>query len=81
MVYFLLYSRETFNINLPAAHCNTNHVARGTKSKAVKCMPVENKTKPLNTATRQFIRNHGSFNYAFFLTLCAIIGHFATFEG
>ena len=51
------------------------------KSKAVMHMPVENKTKPLITATRQFIRNHGSFNYAFFSTLCAIIGHFATFEG
>ena len=61
------------------------------KSKAVMRIPVENKTKPLITATRQFIRNHRSFNYAFFiffvvvvvvfLTLCAIIGHFVTFEG
>ena len=51
------------------------------KFKAVMRMPVENKTKPLITATRQFIRNHGSFNYGFFSTLCAIIGHFATFEG
>ena len=47
------------------------------KSKAVLLMPVENKTKPLITTARQFIRNHGSFNYTFFLTLCAIIGHFA----
>ena len=51
------------------------------KSKAVMRMPVGNKTKPLITATRQFKRNDGSFNYAFFSTLCAIIGHFATFEG
>ena len=51
------------------------------KSKVVIRMSVENKTKPLITATRQFIRNHGSLHYAFFLTLCAIIGHFATFEG
>ena len=51
------------------------------KSKVVMRMPVENKTKSLITATRQFIRNHGSFNYAFFSTLCAIIGHFATFQG
>ena len=51
------------------------------KSKAVMRMPVENKTKPLIMATRQFIRNHRSFNYAFFSTLCAIIGHFPTFEG
>ena len=50
-------------------------------SQAVMRMPFENKTKPLITATRQFIRNHGSFDYAFFSTLCAIIGHFATFEG
>ena len=50
------------------------------KSKAVMGMPVENKTKALITATRQFIRNHGSFNYTFFSTLCAIIGHFTTFE-
>ena len=44
-------------------------------------MPVENKIKPLIRATRQFIRNHGSFNYASSSTLCAIIGHFATFDG
>ena len=50
-------------------------------SKAVIRMPVENQTKPLITGTRQFIRNHGSFNYALFSTLRAIIGHFATFEG
>ena len=42
-------------------------------SKAVMRMPVENKTKPLITTTRQFIRNHGSFNYAFFSTLCVIL--------
>ena len=47
------------------------------KSKAGMRMPVENKTKTLITVTR----HHGSFNYAFFLTLCAIIGHFATFKG
>ena len=51
------------------------------KSKAVMCMPVEIKTKPLIMATRQFIRNHGSFNCVLFSTLCAIIGNFATFEG
>ena len=50
-------------------------------SKAVMRISVENKTKPLITATRQFIRNYGSFNYAFFSTLCAIIDHFATFNG
>ena len=44
-------------------------------------MSVENKIKSLITATRQFIRNHGPFNYAFFSTLCAMISHFATFEG
>ena len=55
---------------------------KGTqKSKFVMRMPVENKPKPLTTATRQFICNHGSFNYTFVSTLCAIIGHFATFEG
>ena len=35
MEFFLLYmvyhSRETFNINLPAAHYDTNHADRGTK--------------------------------------------------
>ena len=51
------------------------------KSKAVMRMPVKNKTKPIITATRQFIRNHGSYQYAFFSTLCAIIDRFATFEG
>ena len=51
------------------------------KSKAVMVMPVENKTKALIMGIRQFIRNYGSFNYAFFSTLCAIIGHFATFVG
>ena len=61
----------------------TQTMLTGTqKSKAVENrMPVENKTKPLITATRQFICNHGSFNYTFFSTLCAIIGYFATFEG
>ena len=38
------------------------------QSKAVMHMPVENKIKPLITATKQFICNHGSFNYAFFST-------------
>ena len=52
------------------------------KSKVVMRMPVENKTKPLITVTRlEFIRNHGYFNYSFFSTLFAIIGHFATSEG
>ena len=51
------------------------------KLKAVTRKHIENKTKPLITATGQFRRNHGSFNYAFFSTLCAVIGHFATFEG
>ena len=51
------------------------------KSKAVMRMPVENKTKPLITATRQFLRNHGFFNYEFFSTLLLTsIGHFAIFE-
>ena len=56
-------------------------LAGAQTSKAVMRMPVEDKTKPLITATRQFIRNHGSFNYVFFSTLCAIISHFATFAG
>ena len=85
MDFFLLYvvchSREAFNINLPVAHYDTNHVERGHKSKDVMRMLVENKTKPLITATRQFIRTHGSFNDALFSTLCAIIGHFAIFGG
>ena len=51
------------------------------KTKAVIRMSVENKTKPLITATMQFMRNLGYFNYAFFSTLSAIIGNFATFEG
>ena len=51
------------------------------KSTDVMRMPVENKTKPLIAATRQFICNDGSFNYTFFSTLCAMIGHFAIFGG
>ena len=76
-------SRETFNINLPAAHYDTNHIDRDTKIEDCDANASwkQNKTKPLITARRQFIRSHVSFNYAFFLTLCAIIGHFATFEG
>ena len=81
LLYMVYHSREIFKINLPTAHYGTNHVDRDTKSKAVMCMPVENKTKALITATRQFICNQGSFNYAFFSTSWAIIGHFATSVG
>ena len=51
-VHGLSCTAETFNLNLPAAHYNTNHVDRGKKLKAVIRMPIENKTKPLITATR-----------------------------
>ena len=51
------------------------------KSKNVLRMCVENKTKPLITATRQLIPSHESFNYAFFSVVCAIIGHFAILRG
>ena len=56
--------------------CQKNMLTGAQKSKDVMRMPVENKTKPLITATRQSIRNHGSLNYAFFSTVCAIIGRF-----
>ena len=62
-----------------AAHYVKNMLTGAQKSKDVMRMPVENKTKPLITATRQSIRNHGSFNYAFFSTVCAIIGRFTFF--
>ena len=70
MVY---HCRETLNINLPASHYDTNHVDRGTKSKDVMRMPVENEAKPLIKATTQVVRNHGSFNYPFFSTAWAIL--------
>ena len=79
LLYMVYHSRETFNINLPVAHYDTNHIAGTHKSKDVMRMPVENKTKPLITATRQFIRNHRSFNYASSSTLYGIIGHFVIF--
>ena len=31
LLYMVYYSRETFNINLPATHYDTNHVDRGTQ--------------------------------------------------
>ena len=80
-LYMVYHSRKTFNTKLPAAHYDTKYADRGTKIEGCDAMPVENKTKPLIAATRQFIHNHGSFNYAFFSTSCTIICHFATFEG
>ena len=73
---------ESLSISITQQFIMTQTMLTGAqKSKAVMRMPVENKTKPLITATRQFICNHGSFNCAFFSTLCSIIGKFATFEG
>ena len=40
-------------------------------------MPVET----INYGDKVVHMNHRSFNYAFFSTLCAIVGHFATFKG
>ena len=42
-------------------------------SKFVIRMSVENKTKPLITATRQFIRNPKTFNYASFQLYAPIL--------
>ena len=81
LLCIVYHSRETLNINLPAAHYDTNLVDRDPNIEGCDAHPVENKTKSLITATRLFIRNHGAFNYAFFSTLCANIGHFAVLEG
>ena len=54
MHFFLLYmySNETFSINLPAAHYNTNHVDRGTKMKAVMRMLKTKQNKTINNGDK-----------------------------
>ena len=60
------FTVEKFSISITQQLITAQTMLTGTqKSKAVMSMPVENKSKPLITATRQFIRNHGFFNYAF----------------
>ena len=67
MEFFLLYmvyhSWEIFNINFPTAHYGTNHVDRATKIEG--CWK---QNKPINYVDKQFIHNHGFFNYVFFST-------------
>ena len=78
LLYMLYHSREIFNSNLPTAHYGTNHADRDTEVEGCDAHACCKQHKTLITATRQFIRNHGFFNYAFLSILCAII---ATFEG
>ena len=60
-------SAGNFSVTISQQLIKAQTMLTGTqKSKDVMCMPVENKTKALITATRLFIRNHGSFNYTFF---------------
>ena len=75
-VHSLSCTAETLSLSISQQLIMTQTMLTGAqKSKAVMCMPVETKTLLL------LICSHGSFNYAFFSTLCAIVGHFATFEG
>ena len=63
MVHGLSHPRK-FSISISQQLIMAQTMLTGTqKWKAVMRMPVENKTKPLITVTRQFIRNHRSFNY------------------
>ena len=43
-----MYSRETFNISLPAAHYNTNHVDRGTKIESCDAHTCWKQNKTIN---------------------------------
>ena len=74
MEFFLLYmvfisSRETFNIKLPAAHYDTNHVDRSTKIEGCDEHACWKQSKTINYGDKaEFIRNHEYFNYTFFST-------------
>ena len=69
-----MYSRETFNSILPAAHYDTNHVDRGKQIKGCDAHDCWKYNKTINYGDK-------SVHLSIFSTLYAIIGHFATFEG
>ena len=82
LLYMVYHSREMSNINLPAAHYDTNSDDRGTKIEGCDAHACWKQNKTINYGDKAaHIRHHRSFNWAFFSTLFAIIGHFASLRG
>ena len=78
--WFIKYSRETFNINLRAAHYNTNHVDRGTKIEGCDAHACwkQNKTinygdKVLHTQSRDLLITRSFQLYAPLLVILQLL--------
>ena len=72
-----MYSRETFNINLLAAHYDTNHAHRTQNIKGCDAHACWKQNKTINYGNKTVYTQLRIFK----LRLCAIIDHFAISMG